>query len=128
MRRVTSRIFIAHRGGAGAAAGTATGPSFTGFVASVLGGQPDLALTVVNSVVQQVAGPVGRSLEAMEYALGALGPVNAGFGWNDNGQVVVPYAQRVGLETFETYPPGPVGAGDLTQGEGWNGGTVLFAW
>ncbi len=49
-RRITQRIFIAHRGGGASSAG-AVGADFAGFFAAVPGGKADIGFTVVNDVM-----------------------------------------------------------------------------
>ena len=124
-RRVTQRIFIAHRGGAAASAGSGGGVDAVCYVASVRGGRADLELSIVGGVLQALGPTPGHVLEALRYALGDLTTPNGGFGWNASGTVATPFAQLASQQTFEAGALGGVGEAGLVDGSGWVGvGTV----
>ncbi|HEY9175033.1 MAG TPA: hypothetical protein VI136_22315 [Verrucomicrobiae bacterium] len=128
LRRVAPRIFIAHRGGAGAVPDPATGASFTGFVASVPGGKPDLSFAVINGVAQALVPQPNRNWELFDYAVGTLSSGNGGFGWTEGALLTSAYVGRAGLDTFETYPVGAVTGSDLNAGSGWADAPLIAAY
>ncbi len=126
-RRITQRIFIAHRGGGASSAG-AVGADFAGFFAAVPGGKADIGFTVVNGVVSALMPPANRDLEPFDYATGALALGNAGFGWARAAALMTPYVGRAGLELFDTYTVGAVTGADLGAGTGWAAAPLIAAY
>jgi hypothetical protein len=120
-------MLISRRGSSTAAAQTVIADQ-TFYVASVLGGKPDLELSFVSGVPQSITPPANRSLEVFSYSVGALPTLNGGYGWNGNGAVVIPYFRLVSEEAFETYNEGGISGAAITGGTGWNGAAALFAY
>ena len=127
--RVRRPIVIMHRGArAPSTEDSRPGINAVYYVASVRGGPCDLELTFTDGVLQPLGAPLGRSLDELNYDLGAAQSLSGGFGWNGDGALSVPFVQLVGQDSFQTYSLGGVAEGALNNGSGWNGSAVLFAW
>ena len=121
--RTRRPIFIMHRGGgASPEAGT-----FTGYFAAVPGGKADLALAVVQGEVRVPLPPANRDLEPFDYAVGAFGLGQGGFGWAGAALLTTPYIGRAGFDSFETYAVGPVTGAELNAGSGWAEAPLILA-
>lgn len=116
-------IIINHRGGSGNASDGVG--NFTGFVSSVDGAKPDLSFSVVNGVAQAPVPKLNRDWEFFDYALGAIGTLSAGYGWNGAAAFPTPFATRASDDFFDSYASGAVLGADLNGGSGWTGAPVL---
>ena len=101
--------------------GDNVGGSQTYYVSSVLGGKGDLEIAVVGGIAQPPTMAAGRSLETFSYLMGPVPVMDAAYGWDGNGEVATPFAQKVSEEWFETYPLGIVAEAGMSGGTGWNG-------
>ena len=126
MRRVTQRIYIAHRGRGSASGDTEGAVTFSGYFAAVPGGKADVGFSVVNGVVQTTTPPGNRDLEPFDYPTGPFGLGEGGHGWAGAPLISAPYIGRAGLETFDTYALGPVT--DLNAGTGWAAAPLIAAY
>jgi hypothetical protein len=119
-------VILSRRGGSAPA--VESGINLTAFVASVPGGKADLSFALVNGVAQALVPQPNRNWELFDYAVGAFGPGNGGFGWADAALMATPHIGRAGLDTFETYTVGAVTGADLNAGSGWADAPLIAAY
>ena len=120
-RRITQRIFIAHRGRNGSEdSGSGSGGESVFYVATAPGGTADVQLVLSDGKVATVTAKPNRAWDDFDYAAGVFTAGAGGYRWNGGWVVALPHLRVVALEDFEA-EVGGVFTG--TGGSGW-----LQAW